>query len=69
MYLHAGTQAALWAIALHAAAILPFVYGFNAQLRLNDWRREAMVLAALPPGWFLGSALSALSWPRQIGGG
>lgn len=62
LFYYAGFPAALWGIALHGLAMVPFVHGFNAQLRLNDFRREFMVLGALPLGyvcgisanWFLG---------------
>ena len=50
----AGTQAALWGIALHGLAMVPFVFFFNGRLGLNDFRREVMVLAALPAGLFFG---------------
>lgn len=60
LYYVAGTQAAIWGIALHALATVPFVYRFNARLGLNDFRRELMVLAALPVGFLCGSALNLL---------
>jgi O-antigen/teichoic acid export membrane protein len=62
LYYLAGTQAAIWGIALHAMATVPFVYGFNAQLRLNDFRRELAVLVALPIGFLCGLALNLLRW-------
>jgi O-antigen/teichoic acid export membrane protein len=55
-----GLSAALWAIALHGVAMIPFVHGFNARLGLNDFRRELQVLAALPAGYLCGWAGSAL---------
>lgn len=54
----AGTQAAIWGIALHALAAMPFVYYFHAKLGLIDFRRELMVLVALPVGLLCGSALN-----------
>ena len=60
LYYVAGTQAAIWGIALHALATVPFVYRFNAQLGLNDFRRELMVLVALPVGILCGAALNLL---------
>ena len=54
LFYYAGFPAALWGIALHGLAMVPFVHGFNAQLRLNDFRREFMVLGALPLGYFCG---------------
>jgi O-antigen/teichoic acid export membrane protein len=60
LYWLGGTQAAIWGIALHALATAPFVYRFNARLGLNDWRREASVLPALPAGFVCGTALNLL---------
>lgn len=60
LYYHGGMSAAIWGIALHALATLPFVYRFNGELGLNDPRRELMVLVALPIGFLCGSALNLL---------
>ena len=60
LYYLAGTQAAIWGIALHALATVPFVYGFDARLGLNDFRREFVVLFALPAGFLCGFAMSRL---------
>ena len=60
LYYFAGLQAAIWGIALHGLATLPFVYYFNAGLGLNDWRRELIVLVALPVGFLCGDALTML---------
>ena len=60
LYYTAGMHAALWGIALHALATVPFVYGFNSRLGLNDFRRELIVLVALPVGWLCGYALRLL---------
>lgn len=60
LYYIGGTQAAVWGVALHALAAVPFVYGFNAKLGLNDFRREFLVLVALPAGFLCGSALNGL---------
>jgi O-antigen/teichoic acid export membrane protein len=57
LYFLAGTQGAIWGIALHALATVPFIYYFNGQLGLNDFRLEVMVLVALPAGYVLGLAL------------
>lgn len=57
---YAGLQAAIWGIALHGLATLPFIFYFNAKLGLNDWRREFMVLAALPIGLLCGGGLVML---------
>lgn len=59
-YYLAGTQGAIWCIALHALATVPFVFGLNARLGLNDFRRELLVLVALPIGYLCGSALILL---------
>jgi O-antigen/teichoic acid export membrane protein len=56
----AGTQAAIWGIALHSLATVPFIYGFNARLGLIDIRRELMVLVALPVGFLCGASLNLL---------
>lgn len=60
LYYLAGTQGAIWGIALHATATIPFVYYFNARLGLNDFRRELLVLPALLVGFACGSALNLL---------
>jgi O-antigen/teichoic acid export membrane protein len=60
LYYFAGTQGAIWGIALHALATMPFVFYFNARFGLNDFRRELMVLVALPIGFFCGSTLNLL---------
>jgi O-antigen/teichoic acid export membrane protein len=60
LYFLAGMQAAIWGIALHALATLPFFHAFNARLGLNDMRRELSVLAALPIGFLLGSILNLI---------
>ena len=57
LYFLAGTQAAIWGIALHALATVPLVHYFNARFGLNDWRRELLVLAALPAGFVCGALL------------
>jgi O-antigen/teichoic acid export membrane protein len=60
LYHVAGVHAAIWGIALHALVTVPFIYGFNAQLGLNDLRRELMVFVALPVGVLCGAALNLL---------
>jgi O-antigen/teichoic acid export membrane protein len=59
-YVLGGVQGALWGIALHAFATVPFVYAFNARLGLNDWRKELLVLAALPAGYLCGATANLL---------
>lgn len=61
LYAFGGTQAAIWGIALHALAMIPFVLGFNARLGLVDARREFLVLFALPFGIACGYALVLLA--------
>jgi O-antigen/teichoic acid export membrane protein len=60
LYYLVGTQAVIWGIALHALATVPFIYVFNARLGLIDFRRELLVLVALPAGFLCGSALNML---------
>ena len=60
LYYLAGTQAAIWGIALHALATVPFVYYFSARLGVNDFGKELAVLVALPAGYLCGYALSLL---------
>jgi O-antigen/teichoic acid export membrane protein len=60
LHYHAGLQAAIWGIALHALATLPFIFYFNAKLGLNDFRRELRVLVALPVGILCGGLLTML---------
>jgi len=60
LYHFGSTQAAIWGIALHGLAMVPFVLGFNARLGVNDWRRELLVLIALPAGYLCGSAIRLL---------
>ncbi len=58
LYHVAGLQAAIWGIALHGLATLPLIFYFNAKLELNDFRRELMVLVALPIGLLCGGILN-----------
>lgn len=58
LYYVGGTQGAIWGMALHPLAAVPFVYAYNAKLGLIDLRRELMVLVALPIGFLSGSALN-----------
>jgi O-antigen/teichoic acid export membrane protein len=60
LYSSYGLQAAIWGIALHGLATVPFVYYFNASLGLNDLRRELIVLPAFPAGLLLGAALTSV---------
>jgi O-antigen/teichoic acid export membrane protein len=53
-----GTHAAIWGIALHALATLPFVFIFNRRLGLNDLRRELLAFLILPVGYLFGILLN-----------
>jgi O-antigen/teichoic acid export membrane protein len=60
LYHYSGMQAAIWGIALHELASLPLLFFFNARLGLNDYRRELVMLFALPAGWLCGSGFNLL---------
>jgi len=60
LYYLGGTEAAIWGIALHSLAAVPLDYRFSAVLGLNDFRRESLVLIALPIGFLCGSALNMI---------
>jgi hypothetical protein len=60
LYYLAGTQGAIWGMALNGMIAIPFIFIFNARLGLNDFRRELMVLVALPAGWLCGFALNQI---------
>lgn len=60
LYSFGGTNAVIWGIALHPLAAVPFVYFYNIKLKLNDFRRELLVLPALPAGVMLGWAAKAI---------
>lgn len=60
-----GLQAAIWGIALHGLATLPFIYLFNKKLGLNNWLRELQVLVAFPAGFACGSVMNLLVQTRD----
>lgn len=60
LYYINGIQGAIWGIALHPLAAVPFVYVFNSKLGLLDWRRESISLLVLPFGFLFGFALNQL---------
>jgi O-antigen/teichoic acid export membrane protein len=60
LYYVAGTNAAVWAIALHGLAAVPLVYWFNSRLRVNNWRGELWVLLALAAGLLCGLGVASL---------
>ena len=60
LYYLAGTQGAIWGMALNGLAGVLLVLSINAHLRLNDYRRELIVLVALPVGFLCGSILNSL---------
>jgi O-antigen/teichoic acid export membrane protein len=49
-----GTYAAIWGIALHGLAMVPFVWFLLGRLGLLDIKRELLVLPALPIGFAFG---------------
>jgi O-antigen/teichoic acid export membrane protein len=54
-----GIQGAYWAIALHAAAIMPVVWHYDRRFGLLSWRHEVLTLCAWPAGWAVGTAFVA----------
>jgi O-antigen/teichoic acid export membrane protein len=60
LYYLAGIEGAIWGIALHAIATVPFIYYFNAKLGVNDFRREILVLPALALGYYFGIEVNLL---------
>jgi O-antigen/teichoic acid export membrane protein len=58
LYYIGGLHAALWGIALHALTTVPLIHYYNAGLGLNDYRRELVVLLALPAGYLCGTVLN-----------
>jgi hypothetical protein len=54
-----GVQGAYWAIAVHAAGIMPVAWYYDRRFGLFSWRHEALSLGAWPVGWLVGSALVA----------
>lgn len=56
-----GFEGALWAIALHGFATIPFIAYFNHHRGLNDVSYEVAVLLAWPVGFVCGSALTSLA--------
>jgi O-antigen/teichoic acid export membrane protein len=61
LYHFAGIPGAIWGVALHALVTVPLVYIFNARLNLNNFRKELLVLPALPAGYFCGQLLVMLT--------
>jgi len=60
LYHFAGIQGAIWGVALHALVTVPLVFVFNARLHLNDFRKELLVLPALPAGYLCGQLVNTL---------
>jgi len=58
LYYISGMTAAIWAIALHGLPTVLIVFVLNVKLGLNDFRREMLVLPALPAGYFLGQMIN-----------
>jgi O-antigen/teichoic acid export membrane protein len=61
LFYFGGARAAIWGIALHSLATIPLFYYFNANLKLNDLRRELVVLPALALGVACGYAIKAVT--------
>jgi O-antigen/teichoic acid export membrane protein len=57
LFYFGGAQAAIWGVALHGLLCIPVVYAYNATLGLNNFRRDVLVLVALPVGFFCGTAV------------
>ena len=62
LYVTNGIDGAIWGIALYSIVQIPITFYFNHTLSLNDFRKESIVLLALPVGYFCGSAFNHL-WP------
>jgi O-antigen/teichoic acid export membrane protein len=60
LYAAAGVGGAIWGVALHAVATLPFIYRYNARLGLIDWRLELLALVGLPAGLLCGCFVNLL---------
>jgi O-antigen/teichoic acid export membrane protein len=60
LFAMAGVTGALWGIALHGLATLPFVYRFKSRLGLIDWRLELLGLAGFPAGLLFGYVVNLL---------
>lgn len=54
MYHFNGAQGAILGVALHSLVTVPFVLSFNTKLGVTNVRRELLVLAALPIGYWCG---------------
>jgi O-antigen/teichoic acid export membrane protein len=53
-YIFFGVEAAVWAIGLHMAPVVPLVFWLNRRHGLNNFRFEALVLLAWPVGYYIG---------------
>jgi O-antigen/teichoic acid export membrane protein len=60
LYYLGGIDFAIWAIAIHGLATIPFFYRFNSILGLHDLRREVTILCIIPIGLSLGMCLNLL---------
>jgi O-antigen/teichoic acid export membrane protein len=54
-YAFFGVNGAFWAIALHAAAIMPVAWYYDRRFGLFSWKHEVLPLTAWPVGWLVGS--------------
>jgi O-antigen/teichoic acid export membrane protein len=55
-----GVAGAIWAFSLHQIVNGLMTYYFNASLKLNDFKRELLVLVALPVGYGVGLCINLL---------
>ena len=53
-YAFFGLNAAVWAVALHMAPVVPLVFWLNSRHGLNNFRFESLVLLAWPIGYYIG---------------
>lgn len=60
LYYLIGSQAAIWGIALHGIAMLPFIYYFNEKLNVNNIRKELWLLIIIPLGYAFGITINSL---------
>ncbi len=59
-YYFGGVYAAIYAMALHGVVLLPLLYWFNSQHKLNDLRFEGLVLGFWAAGWGMGMVAATI---------
>jgi O-antigen/teichoic acid export membrane protein len=57
-FVYGGAEAAIWAIALHGFAMIPFLLAVNYRFGVLDIRKELLVLVAWPVGLVAGQLLT-----------